>query len=302
MNSTMKYILTVFIISLSTVLMAADDNKKVLSKKVLQKDIIQPKVMLDKDILLREKLPLQKEPKKVPTNQRAVMTKNNVVKARSDIKTPHNVKEHSVSSMMASNIMPKVVFERERRTKIKTNFSDQKPKKDIRFNRQVSKSKPTKQSYIHLVLEVDKSGNTKVLSATEVPGSLQQSDDALGDFIYQVSASGQTLSTKAITDPFEMRSFPTQDHDEVGHHFVQAKKARLIVKVPRADFIKKNIKSLNIQMFKLKPGKSIQTLDFKVFEKLQSEKRLEKLFEITPKVLSPQINQKLQVIKLSEKQ
>ena len=149
-------------------------------------------------------------------------------------------------------------------------------------------------SYLHVVMEVSKNGNVRVLSAVKVKGTPVNTREALGDFIYNVKIANKGVLVQAIPDPFEMRSFPGPAGSGLtGHHFEQAPTARLVVKIPAGKAILRKLSTIKMDLYKLKPGSQIRTIDQKTLKKLQFDKRLKTIVKLPSLKLAPQIKQKL---------
>jgi len=162
----------------------------------------------------------------------------------------------------------------------------------------VKANKVSKERYLHLVMEVTKSGDVKVLSATNLKGNVKVNKEALGDFIYKVNIANKDVLVQAISDPFERRAFPgPEGSGKVGHHFEQINTARIIVKIPKVQLLKGKLNTIKMEMFKLKPGSEIKRIDSKIFRSLKSENRLQSVVKIPTLKLAPQIKQRMKVIK-----
>ena len=62
--------------------------------------------------------------------------------------------------------------------------------------------------FLTLVLRITRGGESEVLSATEMVGAPQYSDQALSDFVFEMTDGDETLGTQALPgDPFEAHSF-----------------------------------------------------------------------------------------------
>jgi len=103
---------------------------------------------------------------------------------------------------------------------------------------------------------------------------------------------------QAVSDPFERRAFPgPKGSGQIGHHFEQLDTARIIVKIPRVQLFKGQLKTIKMEIFKLKPGNEIKRIDSKIFKTLMKNNHLQSIIKIPAIKLSPQIQQKIQVIK-----
>jgi len=148
--------------------------------------------------------------------------------------------------------------------------------------------------YLHVVMEVSKNGNVKVLSAVKVQGAVVNTKEALGDFIYNIKLANKGVLVQAIPDPFELRSFPgPEGSGQTGHHFEQAKTARLIVKIPTSKATLKQLPTIKMDLYKLKPGYQIQKINQTIFNKLKLDNRLKTVVKIPSLKLAPLIKQKL---------
>jgi len=149
-------------------------------------------------------------------------------------------------------------------------------------------------SYLHVVMEVSKNGTVKVLSAVKVNGTVVNTKEALGDFIYNIKLANKSVLVQAIPDPFEMRSFPGPEGSGLaGHHFEQAKTARLIIKIPSGKAAIKQLSTIKMNMYQLTPGYQIRKIDSKIFNKLKLDKRLKTIVSLPSLKLAPLIKQKL---------
>jgi len=150
--------------------------------------------------------------------------------------------------------------------------------------------------YLHVVMEVSKNGNVKVLSAVKVKGAVVNTKEALGDFIYNIKLANKGVLVQAIPDPFELRSFPgPEGSGQTGHHFEQAKTARLIVKIPTSKATLKQLPTIKMDLYKLKPGYQIQKINQTIFNKLKLDNRLKTVVKIPSLRLAPLIKQKMRL-------
>ncbi|MCP4655151.1 MAG: hypothetical protein GY856_07000 [bacterium] len=152
----------------------------------------------------------------------------------------------------------------------------------------VAAAAPPSGSYLHLVLRVSEDGAAEVLSATEIAGEPLMSDEVIGGFVYRVELGGETVSAQSLPDPFELRSFPGPEGTPEGHHFGRAEAAAVVVKVPKADAVKRDPERLNITLFRLKPEASRETLEGGV-QGLALAREAELVSKLDGRILAPAI-------------
>lgn len=196
----------------------------------------------------------------------------------------------------SSNDMPMV---KNLSSQPKLTMNLQQPKQQSRAVVDTHRTTANHESYLHLVLDVTKSGEVQVLSAIEVPGKVNTSDEALGDFVYKVNIDNKAVLLQSVSDPFEMRAFPMPgdgDSDVEGHHFSSTQAAQIIIKVPNIGGIKNKLNSIKMDIFKLKPGYEIQRLDLNIFNQLMREDRLQPILKLPAVKLAPQIQNMLKKV------
>jgi hypothetical protein len=153
---------------------------------------------------------------------------------------------------------------------------------------------PSAASHLHLVLEISDTGSVEVLSAVEVSGDAILSDEPAGDFVYEVRVGERTVAVQALPDPFEMRSFPgPEGTPQQGHNLERAKKATIVVKVPRMTATSALLNTVAVRLYKIKPSAQIDKINTSVLQKLRQDKKLEMRFNITSSQLGPQIREKV---------
>jgi hypothetical protein len=151
---------------------------------------------------------------------------------------------------------------------------------------------PSTESHLHLVLRISDTGDTEVITATEVPGEAIIPDEPIGDFIYEVTRNGQPVAVQALSDPFEMRSFPgPADPSRVGHHIERAKTATLVVKVPKTSLASVNLDKLEVRLYKMKADTPIEKINLESVAKLKQNNLLEMRLDIPGSKIAPQILQ-----------
>lgn len=140
---------------------------------------------------------------------------------------------------------------------------------------------PAAGSHLRLVVRVTQSGFAEVIAATEVSGEAVLSDEARGDFVYEVAVGGRTLVAQGVIDPFERRSFPGPDGSpQQGHHFDREETATLVVKVPDAGGVRKAAAVLTVRLYKLKSGTaSMEKIDSTQLERLKRDYNLDLVAE-----------------------
>ena len=132
-----------------------------------------------------------------------------------------------------------------------------------------------KGSHLHLVLEISKDGSsTKVISAVRLAGAPLLSDQALGDNIYKMELNGKAVAVTAVPDPFQMRSYASEDDPEAGHFIDSAKTGIIVMKVAEGDKVLAQINRLQLRAYKLKPGAEVYQMDLNVMKKLGDSNRL----------------------------
>lgn len=156
-----------------------------------------------------------------------------------------------------------------------------------------TRTAPSQQSYLHLVLKLTEGGGAEVLSAAEVSGEAVISDEPTGDYVYEVTTNNQTLATQAVQDPFEMRSFSGPEGTaQQGHHIERAKTATIVVKVPKMNLESAGLTNLAVRLYRIKPGAPIAKINTASVARLKQENRLETLIDVVKGKLAPQIRQK----------
>jgi len=159
------------------------------------------------------------------------------------------------------------------------------------------KKPKTEPYYYHMVIEVSRKGDAKIISAVKARGKSIINHDVLGDVIYQINVGNKPVLVQAIADPFQMRSFAGPEGSGLkGHHFEESETARIVVKMPSTREIDRNLHTLKLEMYRIKAGPEINKIDLKVFNKLQKEKRLKTVIRIPAAKLAPQLKQKLIVM------
>ena len=147
---------------------------------------------------------------------------------------------------------------------------------------------PPSGSYLHLVLRVSKHGAAEVLSVTEIAGEPLMSDEVIGGFVYRVELGGETVSAQSLPDPFALRSFPGPEGTPEGHHFGRAEVASVVVKVPKAEAVKRDPDELTVTLFRLKPEASRETLEGGV-QGLVLAREAELVSKLDARILAPAI-------------
>ena len=155
----------------------------------------------------------------------------------------------------------------------------------------------TTESHIQLVMEVNKNGESKILSAVTLPGAAPLTNEVRGDFVYSMALGNEIIGVQAIPDPFEMRAFPPpQDNGVQGHHFEQAQTARIVMTLPKATAVQQRMDQLQLKFYKWKPAAHVHSIDINSFQQSLKNKELEKVVDIPAKTLSPQLKQSLKTL------
>ena len=132
-----------------------------------------------------------------------------------------------------------------------------------------------KTSHLHLVLEISKDGSsTKVVSAVRLPGAPLLLKQALGDNIYKMELNGKAVAVTAVPDPFQMRSYASQNDASAGHSLDTAETGIIVMKVAEGDKVLAQINSLELRAYKLKPGAEVYEMYLNVMKKLGDSNRL----------------------------
>lgn len=167
------------------------------------------------------------------------------------------------------------------------------------------KASPTKtpapvagESHIQLVMEVSKSGKSRILSAVTVPGAAPDTKEVRGDFVYTAAFGKDLLSVQAIPDPFEMRAFPPPQDTamQTGHHFQQADTARIVLTLPNAGAVQQRMDQLQLNFYKWTPKTHVHDIDVEQFQRALKGKELKKVVDIPAKELSPQLRANLKTL------
>jgi len=236
-------------------------------------------------------LPVMAEPETLNANEQAIMVNKPVTKALPNFAPnigvitlpPPNAVVAMESMPMINNHLIKPN---------KGNGLQQEKRHVVKSNVAVN----NKASHLHLVMEVDKSGNVNVLSAVNVKGAALNTTEALGDFIYDVKLANKAVLVQAIPDPFEMRAFPGPKGSGMeGHHFEKANVARLVVRVPTSKVNLQQLSTIKMDLYKINKGKPIEKIDRAIFNKLKVDKRIKTIMTIPAVKLAPQIRQKMMI-------
>lgn len=139
-------------------------------------------------------------------------------------------------------------------------------------------------SHLVVVLRIDRKGNSRVESATELPGDAALSTEPRGDFLYEVRDGERTLAVEGLTDPFEAHSFGGPDDARSGHFHLQQDEATVVVKVPGRG-LGSALERLDVQLYQLTEGAPTPRLDAEAVAELREARRLKPLLPTGPKRL-----------------
>jgi hypothetical protein len=150
----------------------------------------------------------------------------------------------------------------------------------------------SKSTHLKLRLRLKASGETEVIGATEIPGSINTSEEIKGDYVYVVNDSNNQIiaSETFATDPFEQRSFPAPGSKE--HHLLHKDSTELVVKVPNVAIGSTGLTNIAVKLYQIRPGDRVERLDRGVIEKLFQQNRLELKGEIPMGNLWLEVQQK----------
>jgi len=143
-------------------------------------------------------------------------------------------------------------------------------------------------STLKLVLRMRRNGESQVLSATELAGQAPAASDPAGDFLYEVTEGDQTLTVRALPDPFEGHSYggPIPEH-----FFIRLEEATIVVDIPMRS-LESPLERLNLRLYRLQAGPQVERLDAATVDRLKQEKRLQVLTEIPGARLASEIRKK----------
>lgn len=131
-------------------------------------------------------------------------------------------------------------------------------------------------THLVVVLRIDRRGNSRVESATELPGDVALSSEPRGDFLYEVRDGERTLAVEGLTDPFEAHSFGGPDDARSGHFHLAQDEATVVVKVPGRG-LGSALDGLDVQLYQLTEGAPTPRLDVETVKELRDARRLKPL-------------------------
>ncbi len=153
------------------------------------------------------------------------------------------------------------------------------------------------ESYLHLVLRVNRAGEAKLVSAAEVPGVAVISNAKVGNYAYEVTQKGnESVIIHSLPDPFEGRAFPSpptaQDPNgkPEGHHELERPTTDVVVRIPRSSLDSAIDKEYAIKFYAINPGKQhYHKMDQDTMRALRGAERLQMTTDVPANQLGPQL-------------
>lgn len=140
-----------------------------------------------------------------------------------------------------------------------------------------------------LAVRLKRSGEAEVESATELPGVAVLPDAAIGGFLWEVSANGETVAVQTFTDPFEGHSYGGTPPE---HHFIRLEESTVVVKIPGWS-LEAPLERLDLRFFQILPGETpVERMDAATLGGLRRSDRLKTLAEIPGGRLAAEARQK----------
>lgn len=146
--------------------------------------------------------------------------------------------------------------------------------------------------FLTVVLTVRESGESEVVSVTEMQGSPPMTTEALSDFFYDVKDGDTRLAAQSLSsNPFEIHSFGGSADEQQGHFFQRASEGTIVIQVPDRGLESDN-RALSIQLYQLKAGSPVERIGTPEMANLLSQDRFTPLVTLSGDELSEQILQK----------
>jgi len=152
---------------------------------------------------------------------------------------------------------------------------------------------PPRESYIQMIIKVRKNGDSEVIKATEVQGSLIPRTEPVSNYIYEITSGAQTLSAEFLPeDPFVIRGFHDPNVNQ-GELLREVESATIIVKMPKTDLLDSPQNRINLRLYQIRPGTNIERLDAATLNRLKTQRSLTPQVNFTADKLGPAIRQKI---------
>lgn len=156
----------------------------------------------------------------------------------------------------------------------------------------VQQASVQKLSYLNVVIDLKTDGSFKVLKATRIFGEVILRDSQISDFIYEATSGGTTLAVAFFPeDPFLVRALG--DPESAKESTTQAKSAVIVVNIPLGHGSLSLIKGLQLRIFKLRPGTSVNKIDPSTFGELKAQGSLVLISNLPAKTFGRFISKKL---------
>lgn len=135
--------------------------------------------------------------------------------------------------------------------------------------------------FLVLVLRITRDGESEILSATEMVGEPPASDQALSDFVFEVTDGSELLGVQALPgDPFEGHSFGGGPGSPEGHHFIELDEATVTVRVPKRS-LDSVLDRVSLNLYRLEAGPEVEAFSPSVMRSLQRDQRLQLVTSIS---------------------
>lgn len=152
---------------------------------------------------------------------------------------------------------------------------------------------PRRESYIQMVIKVRKNGDSEVIKATEVQGTLMPQVEPVSNYIYEITDGGRTLSAEFLPeDPFVVRGFNDPNSNQ-GELLREAETATIVVKMPKTDLLDSPQSRLSLRLYQIRPGTTVERLDALTLNRLKTQRFLTPQVSFTADKLGPAIRQKI---------
>lgn len=146
--------------------------------------------------------------------------------------------------------------------------------------------------FLVLVLRITRDGESEILSATEMVGAPQFSDQALSDFVFEIIDGDETLGTQALPgDPFEAHSFGGGPGSPEGHHFERLDETTVTVRVPKRS-LDSALDGLSLNLYQLKAGPEVKAFSPSALQDLKRDRRLRLVTSISGAEIGAYVREK----------
>lgn len=106
--------------------------------------------------------------------------------------------------------------------------------------------------YLSLLIEVRQTGETQVLSASEIDTSIALTKETFGNYVLEITKDKKTSELLLLSqDPFEVRSFADPNNNR-GEKISSGDRTTFLVNIPNTDFEKVEIDKLGLKIHELR--------------------------------------------------